>query len=52
MPRESKCPVYGHMVEFFDICDTCGWQNDPVQNDDPNYRGGSNIESLNEAKEN
>ena len=32
------------------VCDTCGWEQDEVQHDDPDYRGGANKESLNEAK--
>ena len=51
-----KCPVCGG-YEFeeendFDVCDFCGWENDGVQNDDPDYRGGANFVSLNEAKTN
>jgi len=39
------------MVERYDICEACGWQDDNVQNNDPDYRGGANTMSLNEAKE-
>ena len=38
-------------VELFDICEVCDWQNDPLQNDMPDYTGGANIMSLNQAKE-
>ena len=38
-------------VDFFDICDVCGWQNDPLQNKYSDYEGGANKMSLNEAKE-
>ena len=34
---------------YFEICE-CGWQNDPLQFDNPNYKGGANEMSLNEAK--
>jgi hypothetical protein len=49
-----KCPVCGES-EFerdfdLDVCDICGWENDGVQLDDPDYRGGANTESLNEAR--
>ena len=49
-----KCPVCGE-YEFeedddFDVCDVCGWENDGVQNDDPDYDGGANDLSLNEFK--
>jgi hypothetical protein len=32
------------------ICAVCGWEDDPVQHDDPDYRGGANTESLNECR--
>ena len=32
------------------ICDICGWENDPIQNDKPDYEGGANKMSLNQAK--
>jgi hypothetical protein len=41
-------PLY---LKFFDTCDVCGWEDDPIQNDDPNYDGGANHISLNEAKQ-
>ncbi|RYF20853.1 MAG: hypothetical protein EOO77_07190 [Oxalobacteraceae bacterium] len=34
----------------WEICDFCGWEDDPVQADNPNYAGGANRESLNEAR--
>ena len=34
----------------YDICPVCWWEDDPVQFDDPDYRGGANRESLNEAR--
>lgn len=33
------------------ICEICLWEDDPVQFDDPDYRGGANRPSLNEARE-
>ncbi len=49
-----RCPVCGK-YEFesdndFDVCEICGWENDGVQLDDPEYSGGANHESLNEAR--
>lgn len=45
------CPVCAqNELSAFDICD-CGWQNDPVQFDNPDYAGGANRMSLNEARE-
>jgi hypothetical protein len=34
----------------YDICTVCGWEDDPIQNDDPDYMGGANYVSLNIAK--
>ncbi len=36
----------------FDICDVCYWQDDDVQNRDPDRLGGANAICLNEAKVN
>jgi hypothetical protein len=32
----------------YEICAICGWEDDPVQFEDPDYRGGANRPSLNE----
>ncbi|MBR3954716.1 MAG: hypothetical protein IKJ63_04525 [Clostridia bacterium] len=49
---KSICACCGMIeVEFYDFCDVCGWQDDLVQNKNPDYRGGANQMSLNEAKE-
>ena len=32
------------------ICEVCGWEDDPLQFSEPNYRGGANQESLNECR--
>jgi hypothetical protein len=37
-------------VEEYEICDVCYWQNDPVQLRNPDYKGGANVMSLNEAR--
>ena len=45
-----KCPVCGkQMLDSYEICE-CGWQNDPIQIEDPEYKGGANVMSLNEAR--
>lgn len=49
-----KCPVCGK-YEFkgendYDVCPVCGWENDVVQLEDPDYDGGANDISLNEAR--
>lgn len=33
------------------ICENCGWEKDGVQEDKPDFNGGANIMSLNEAKQ-
>ena len=46
------CPCCGRtMVEEYDICTVCKWENDPVQLRDTDFGGGANIMSLNEARE-
>jgi len=37
--------------DFFEICPVCGWEDDPLQRDKPDYTGGANEMSLNQAKE-
>ncbi len=52
------CPVCEHLTRdemptgTYSICPICFWEDDPVQADDPNYRGGANTVSLNEARAN
>jgi hypothetical protein len=36
---------------IFEICPFCGWHDDGVQNDDPDYRGGANKLSLNDYRQ-
>ena len=54
MTDETICPLCGqhHFEENddFEECPVCGWVNDGVQRADPDYRGGYNRISLNEAK--
>jgi hypothetical protein len=35
-----------------DICPTCGWKDDVIQTIDHDIKGGANIVSLNQAREN
>ena len=46
------CVVCGNPIKLDDcnVCEICEWEQDSVQEDDPDYRGGANKESLNEAK--
>lgn len=34
----------------YEICFICGWEDDPVQFTHPDYEGGANIMSLNQAR--
>ncbi|EQA0898450.1 hypothetical protein A6C84_004098 [Escherichia coli] len=34
----------------YEICPLCNWEDDPVQEEEPNYGGGANVMSLNEAR--
>lgn len=45
-----KCPVCGEDVDFFDICDNCGWQNNGPNEKKTDLRGPNEM-NLNEAKE-
>lgn len=36
----------------YQICPVCGWEDDNVQYYDPNFSGGANEMSLNEARKN
>lgn len=48
------CPVCAAVVEgdegMYEICGSCGWEDDPVQRDDPSTAGGANAHSLDEAR--
>ena len=52
------CPCCGYKTmghseaEYHDICPICYWENDPVQNENEEYTGGSNRISLKEARKN
>jgi hypothetical protein len=34
----------------YDICQNCGWEDDPLQREDPDYTGANGYLTLNEAK--
>ena len=50
----GPCPCCGSRVFTeqgkYEICEVCGWQDDPVQSADPDYAGGANKLSLNQAR--
>ena len=55
--KKYQCPCCGYYtLDYgpgrFDICQVCYWEDDLVQSDDPNYWGGANVISLNDAREN
>ena len=47
------CPVckkhYFKKANDYEICPICNWENDLVQRKDPDFKGGANKLSLNEA---
>lgn len=44
------CPICDskNLGEFptHDVCQICGWEDDPIQRNDPSYIGGANDLSL------
>ena len=45
-----KCCGFRTVEYYFDICEVCGWQQDDIQEDDPNFEGGANKLSLNQYR--
>ena len=57
MKEKYRCPCCNYRTlddepGSFDICPVCYWEDDNIQRDDPDYRGGANDISLHEAREN
>ena len=54
LPEEPpyKCKLCGihEILNWHEICEVCGWQDDVVQQKDPNYEGGANNLSFNQYK--
>lgn len=55
--KKHRCPccefkTLDDAPGHFDICPVCYWEDDNIQRDNPNYRGGANNISLNEARQN
>ena len=46
-PKPCACCGEGIISEPHDICPVCGWEDDPVQNEDHDFAGGANRLSLN-----
>ncbi|MDC3958222.1 hypothetical protein KEG38_30465 [Polyangium jinanense] len=58
MAREQlcACPCCGLLTlpdrGHYEICDVCGWEDDPIQDQMPDREGGANAVSLNQARRN
>ena len=52
---ENICPVCGKYYfenkGKYEICPICGWEDDRVQRKYPDFKGGANKLSINEARE-
>lgn len=52
--NQHKCLCCGEGIvngnQLYDICGICGWEDDPVQAANPDFDGGANKMSLNEAR--
>ena len=42
--------MFGPTRDTYDICHVCDWEDDEVQYDNPDFGGGANRVSLNEAR--
>jgi len=55
--QRFACPCCGNLTlpleppGTFSLCEVCWWEDDPVQFADPDYEGGANAASLNQARE-
>ncbi len=51
---KHKCPVCGRYefddINSYDVCDVCGWEDDKIQEDNPDEENCANIMSLNQMK--
>jgi hypothetical protein len=56
--KKFQCPCCGYFTldekppGTFEICPVCYWEDDDVQFNNPNYVGGANGISLNQARKN
>jgi len=53
-PPLYPCPCCGVRTVSergaYEICEVCGWEDDPGQRRNPFFRGGANEESLHDAR--
>jgi hypothetical protein len=54
---QFTCPCCGYQTlseapGSYAICKVCFWEDDPAQQNDPDYRGGANLVSLREGQKN
>lgn len=53
-----QCPCCGYFTlkentgNSFQLCEVCFWEDDGIQSSDPDYEGGANRVSLNQAIQN
>lgn len=45
-----KCPVCGHDVDMFDICNNCDWQNNGPEEKEGDLQGPNKM-TLKQARE-
>ena len=54
MNEHLICPVcrkhYFTQKDFFEICPICGWEDDSLQREDPDFEGGAKKMSLRQAQ--
>lgn len=49
-PHKCKVCSLGNIENEYDICPYCGWEDESLQNNNPNYIDGPNKMSLNQYK--
>ena len=49
-PRKCIACGLGDIEMFHDVCSVCGWEDDGLQNEEPDLPGGANQMSLNQHK--
>lgn len=52
VPQLRVLDVERSSERSYEICPVCFWEDDPVQNEDPEYQGGANSVSLTTARRN